>query len=88
MFFDMSIKIYKAMAGIDKKTKKSLDIEFSSFEEAEQYMDANILPNETPYKYITFKVRNITKSITLVREYMYLDDNDFHVYSYRIVEEN
>lgn len=84
----MSITIYKAMAGIDKKTKKSLDIEFSSFEEAEQYIADNIIPNETPYKFVTFKVKDLTKSIKQIREYMYLDDNDFHVYSYRIVEEN
>lgn len=83
----MSITIYKAMAGIDKKTKKSLDIEFSSFEEAEQYVTDNIIPNETPYKFVTFKVKDLTKSIKQIREYMYLDDNDFHVYSYRIVEE-
>jgi|WetSurSiteA1Bulk_404760.scaffolds.fasta_scaffold75937_3 hypothetical protein len=84
----MSIKIYKAMSGVENKTKKPLDIEFETFEAAEQYVNSNIIPNESPYKYVTFKVQNITKSIPVVREYMYLDDNDFHVYSYRIVQEN
>lgn len=84
----MTITIFKAMAGIDKKTKKSLDIEFDTFEAAEQYMEANILPNETPYKFVTFKLKDLSKSIRQIREYMFLDDNDFHIYSYRIIDEN
>lgn len=80
----MSIKIYKSRAGFDAKDLKELDISFTDFSEAEKYVTDKILVMEKN-KYVTFKLKNIG-ALKNIREYMFLDDNDYQLYSYRIIE--
>jgi hypothetical protein len=84
----MAIEIIKTIANSPSSRKAlELDKEFSSFEEAEEFVETEILPKEI-YKYVTFKMRNPLNSsvVSKVREYIFLDAEDYFIYSYRITE--
>jgi hypothetical protein len=75
-----------------QKTKKgnteTLDQNFESWEDAENYMTNTLLVNENYryYSFIIFPEGKVKDFIRKIREYLFVDKNDVHIYSFRLVE--
>jgi hypothetical protein len=87
MFFNMSeIMLFKIGAGNPKEaTKKLYDEIFPTYLEALKFVEEKILPIETTYKYVSFTMNNVG-GVKKIREYLFMDDDENHKYSYRIIE--
>jgi hypothetical protein len=76
------IKITKRKSG---KTTE-LDVSFSSLEEAISYAEENIISKDTN-KYITYRYKVDTKPLkATVKEYVFIDENEYFLYSYKIAD--
>jgi hypothetical protein len=79
------ILLFKVMAGNPSQAKKKdYDQEFITYEEAKSFVEEKILPVEV-YKYVSFTMNNVG-GVKKIREYLFMDDEENHVYSYRIIE--
>jgi hypothetical protein len=80
----MAIYLQKSKKG----NTETIGEAFSSWEEAELYITEKILPSQE-YRYYSFYIipeKNIKNYISKIKEYLYIDKNDVHIYSYRLVE--
>jgi hypothetical protein len=62
-----------------------LDLTFSSLEEAISYMEVNII-NKDKNKFITYRYKLDKPFKASVKEYVFIDENEYFLYSYKVAD--